>query len=274
MRRFFNWLIPELANFSETERRIQDRSMAAAWIGAVGLALIVTFVEMGLDAVATDGLRTMLRPLVFTLVTLSCTAVVMRASYRQSATFFREQALLTQALEHQALFDGLTELPNRRQFHDRLQRLLETSRPDQAGFALLVMDLDGFKDINDTLGHAVGDVLLQEIASRLQSELPTQDMVARLGGDEFVVILADQPRASVAKAAHRLLDAVAMALPLDGHVVQVSASIGIALYPEHGRNGDLLLRRADLAMYAAKRTGNSYVLYTPDLEPAEYPAVA
>jgi diguanylate cyclase (GGDEF)-like protein len=273
MRRLLFWLIPELALMSERERRGQHASLVAAWIGAVALALVMSLVAMTLDALVSDmALRTVLRPLVFTLLTLSITALVMRMSYRQSAVFYGEQAVLNGALEHQAFFDGLTDLPNRRQFHDRLQRSVDDSRERglDPGFALLVVDLDDFKDVNDTLGRAVGDLLLQATAQRLLKVLRPQDMVARVGGDEFVVILAGQQIESARQVAARLLESVAVPLPLDGHVVRLSASIGIACCPSDGLNGDLLLRRSDLAMYAAKRTGAAYAMYTPDLEAAAH----
>ena len=268
MRRLANWLVPDFASVPESERSVQGRAMAVAWIGTVGFAMVLTLVEMGLEWAAPEGLRGFLRPVVFTLAALMSTAMVMRASYRESAKFYVNKARLIEALEHQALFDSLTDLPNRRQFHDHLQRSLEGTPGEDAGFALLMIDLDGFKDINDTFGHAVGDLLLQGLATRLHAALRPTDLVARLGGDEFAVVLAEQPRESVVQVAARLVDLLGRPLALDGLEVRVTASIGIALCPEHGANGDLLMRHADLAMYAAKRTGASYALFTPGLEPA------
>jgi diguanylate cyclase (GGDEF)-like protein len=274
-RRLLNWLIPELALISERERRGQNRAIVAAWIGAVGLAAIMTLVAMGLEAgVANEPLRLVLRPLLFTLVTLSLTAVVMKMSYQQSAKYFGEQQVLNAALEHQAFFDALTDLPNRRQFHDRLQQSLDAGRLSGAGFALLVVDLDGFKEVNDTLGHAVGDLLLQAVASRLQAALRPQDMVARVGGDEFVVILPGHHAESAEQVADCVLRVVAEPLQLDPHLVRVTASIGIASSPADGADGDLLLRRGDLAMYAAKRSQATYAVYGPHLEPSLHPQAA
>src|ERR1700730_16989284 len=124
MRRLANWLVPDFASVPETERSVQSRAMAVAWIGTVGFAMVLTLVEMGLEWAAPDGLRIFLRPVVFTLAALMSTAMVMRASYRESAKFYLHQRELNQALEHQALFDALTDLPNRRQFHDHLRRSL------------------------------------------------------------------------------------------------------------------------------------------------------
>jgi diguanylate cyclase (GGDEF)-like protein len=274
MRRLLHWLIPEFALISEKDRVTHTRALVAAWFGALGLALVVTLVEMGLDALTPDDVRVFLRPVVFTLVTLTCTALVMRVSYRESAKSYREQAQLNQALEHQALFDGLTDLPNRGQFHDRLQRSLDGSRVGDAGFALMVVDLDDFKNVNDTLGHVVGDLLLQEVARRLLGVLRPQDMVARVGGDEFVVILAGEQEESSRAVARRLLEALGVSVLLDGHQVRVTASIGIAVCPTHGTTADPLLRHGDLAMYAAKRAGGTYAVYAPEMEPAELPTAA
>ena len=267
--RLATWLIPELALVSDKERRVQYRALAVAWIGAVALAILLTLADIALDLTAGGELRLLLRPVVFTLVTLSCTALVMRASFRQSGTFTAERVSLNRALHHQALFDALTDLPNRRQFHDRLQRMLDANVTSRTGFALLVIDLDGFKDINDTLGHAVGDGLLQEIARRLQTGLHPLDMVARVGGDEFVALLTARQEQSAVQVARRLLEAVAVPMSLDGRPVHVSASIGVAVCSAEGSTADLLLRRADLAMYVAKRTGGTYAVYGPDIEPAE-----
>jgi len=274
MRRITDWLIPHFSAVPESERNVQSRAMVVAWIGTVGFAMVLTLVEMGLEWAAPDGPRALLRPLVFTLAALMSTAMVMRASYRESAKFYVHQAELNLALEHQALFDALTDLPNRRQFHDHLGRSLEGAPDAATGFALLMIDLDGFKDINDHFGHAVGDLLLQAVATRLHHALRPTDLVARLGGDEFAVVLAEQPRESVVQVAARLVALLGQPLALDGRQLQVSASVGIALSPEHGTNGDLLMRRADLAMYAAKRHGGSFAVYTPALEPGDRPAAA
>src|SRR5579859_76925 len=267
MRRLTEWLIPHFRSVPESERSVQSRAMVVAWIGTVGFAMVLTLVEMGLEWASPEGPRVFLRPLIFTLAALMSTAMVMRASYRESAKFYVHQAFLNLALEHQALFDALTDLPNRRQFHDHLKRALEATAVTGAGFALLMIDLDGFKDVNDTFGHAVGDLLLQGTATRLHTSLRPTDLVARLGGDEFAVVFAEQPRESVVQVAARLVELLGQPLTLGGQHVQVSASIGIAQCPEHGADGDLLMHHADLAMYAAKRSGGSYALYTPLMEP-------
>jgi diguanylate cyclase (GGDEF)-like protein len=274
MRRLTDWLISDFAYLPENERLAQRKVMMFSGLGASGLAILLTLLEMGLEWATPEGPRAFLRPVVFTLLVLCTTAMVMRASYTETAKFYLNKAALSQAFEHQARFDALTNLPNRRHFLDHLLLSLEGAAGARTSFALLMIDLDGFKDINDTFGHAVGDLLLQEVASRLQVALRPADLVARLGGDEFAVVLAEQPLESVIQVAARLVALLAQPLQLDGQLVQVSSSIGIARCPADGADGDLLMRRADLAMYAAKRTGGSYALYTPQLEPALLQATA
>ena len=170
------------------------------------------------------------------------------------------------ALAHQALYDGLTGLPNRTLLHERLHQAILTARREEGSLALLVMDLDRFKEVNDTLGHHYGDLLLREIGPRLQTALREADTIARLGGDEFAVVLPEADAAGAALVAHRLLQALMPPIMVEGRCLTVGASIGIALYPDHGADGETLLRRADIAMYVAKRARDGYTLYMPAQE--------
>ena len=174
----------------------------------------------------------------------------------------RQQA--AEALTHQALHDALTGLPNRLLLHDRLERAIAAARREQASVALLVMDLDRFKEVNDTLGHHYGDLLLCELGKRLHGALRDVDTVARLGGDEFAVLLPRANDADATQAALRLLDAINRPFLIDGHPIDVGASIGIALSPEHGSEPGTLLRRADVAMYIAKRGQVGHATYTSE----------
>ncbi|QJE03435.1 EAL domain-containing protein [Massilia forsythiae] len=171
---------------------------------------------------------------------------------------------------HQANYDELTGLPNRHMFRDRLRQ--EMHKADRgAGFAaLLFIDLDHFKEVNDRLGHAVGDALLAEAARRVKGCVRASDTLARLGGDEFTVILAGLDRvASVDRIAQAIIDALAHPFDLQGESASVSASVGIALYPADARGLPELLSYADQAMYAAKNAGcNRYSYFTPDLQEA------
>jgi len=171
-----------------------------------------------------------------------------------------------EALEHQALHDGLTRLPNRVLLEDRLQQVLVNARRDHRRFAMLLMDLNRFKEVNDTLGHAAGDMILCELAERLRHTVREPDTVARLGGDEFAVILANADSAGAVDAARRLGTALEPAFVLQGKPLSLAASIGIAVYPEHGTDFEGLLRRADIAMYTAKRRHGDFAVYEPAMD--------
>jgi diguanylate cyclase (GGDEF)-like protein/PAS domain S-box-containing protein len=185
-------------------------------------------------------------------------------AYYGRVWFFRDITAHKQAedaLRHQALHDMLTELPNRALLHDRLEHALQAARRDSSALALLVMDLDNFKDVNDTFGHHCGDLLLQEVGRRLRGALRASDTFARLGGDEFAVVLPAANASVATHVAEQLVQALEHPFALEGHHLVVGASIGISVYPEHGSDADTLLRRADVAMYVAKRAGGGYALY-------------
>ncbi len=162
---------------------------------------------------------------------------------------------LADDLAHRALYDGLTALPNRALLHDRLQAAVRAAHRAGGALALLYLDLDGFKGVNDRLGHHAGDLLLQQVAARLRGVLRASDTAARLGGDEFVVLLPGDDAAGAEASARRLLDALASPCLLHGVPQRVMASLGIAVYPADGTDAEALLRRADGAMYRAKRAG-------------------
>ncbi|OIN92514.1 MAG: hypothetical protein AUJ20_07445 [Comamonadaceae bacterium CG1_02_60_18] len=172
-----------------------------------------------------------------------------------------------QALAHQASYDTLTGLPNRALFGDRLVQLVASSQRHGKNFALLFVDLDRFKEVNDTLGHQVGDRLLKELAQRLQDGVRAEDTVARIGGDEFVVLLPDTDEAGALAAADNLLARVRAELVLDQTLpYRPMASMGMALFPRDGDTPDLLMRNADLAMYGAKLDGRNRVCtYAPTM---------
>jgi diguanylate cyclase (GGDEF)-like protein len=174
----------------------------------------------------------------------------------------RKQVHMRQAeLEHQALHDGLTNLPNRTLLHDRVEHAIHLARREHKHFALLMMDLDRFKEVNDTLGHHVGDNLLVEVGKRLFKILREIDTVARLGGDEFAILLPsteiDQARAT----AKKILSALEEVFAIDELNLYVNASVGIADYPEHGTDVATLLQRADVAMYVAKHNKLGVAVY-------------
>ncbi|MEG4087007.1 CHASE2 domain-containing protein [Microcoleus sp. POL10_C6] len=166
-------------------------------------------------------------------------------------------------LSHQAYHDSLTGLPNRQMFYECLHKSLEIASSTQELVALLFLDLDGFKSINDTLGHNVGDLLLKTVASRLKKCLRGSDTISRLGGDEFTVILPAIPgREEAAKVAEKICDAIMQPFILEEHTVSVTTSIGISLYPIDGQEPEMLVKNADVAMYRAKERGkNQYHFY-------------
>ena len=164
-------------------------------------------------------------------------------------------------LQEQALHDALTGLPNRALLHDRLSQAASRAQRDGRGYALLLLDLDHFKEVNDALGHAVGDVLLKEVATRLASAVRASETLARLGGDEFAIVLAAPNAYHAERAATRVQSVMAPPFTIDGHVLRVAASIGIALCPAHSRDLKDWLRKADIAMYEAKRRGVGFRLY-------------
>ncbi len=171
---------------------------------------------------------------------------------------------------HQANFDPLTELPNRRLLRDRLEQKIKIANRSGLPLALMCIDLDNFKDVNDTLGHDVGDILLKDAAQRLSSCVRGVDTVARMGGDEFTVILGDlDDPDSIKRVAQDILHKLALPFHLGDEVVYVSGSIGITLYPEDARGIDELLKNADQAMYAAKHQGrNCFSYFTPAMQEA------
>jgi diguanylate cyclase (GGDEF)-like protein len=164
--------------------------------------------------------------------------------------------------EHQALHDSLTGLPNRVLFHDRVEQAIESARRHDTGAVVMVMDLDHFKEINDTLGHYHGDRLLQLVGERITSVLRAEDTVARLGGDEFAVLLPSVPdRTYAVTIADKILAGLRSTFEIDGLGLEVGASIGIACFPQHGEDKETLIQRADIAMYVAKSGKSGAQLY-------------
>nr|WP_249116072.1 EAL domain-containing protein [Azoarcus sp. L1K30] len=169
-----------------------------------------------------------------------------------------ERKRMEQAIWREANYDALTGLPNRRLFHDRLREEIKRAQRHGTRLAQLFIDLDRFKEINDTLGHDLGDKLLIEAAARIHKVLRASDTVSRLGGDEFVVVLPDMDdKSAAATVAQHIIDQMQMPFELDGKLAYVSASIGIAFYPDDSTEIDTLLSYADQAMYAAKAQGRN-----------------
>ena len=165
------------------------------------------------------------------------------------------------ALEYQSLHDSLTGLPNRACLLEELSEVLETAGELDGHAGLMIMDLDHFKEINDTLGHPVGDLILQEVARRLAAAIDNQGMTARLGGDEFAVILPSADHARCSEMASFIARALEREFQVGGHKLYVGGSVGVAMYPDHGTEVSVLMRHADVAMYLAKHTGRHSAFY-------------
>jgi len=172
----------------------------------------------------------------------------------------------TAALQYQALHDALTELPNRSLLSDRIRQSVLLAQREHHELALLVMDLDRFKDINDTLGHQYGDKVLQEVSTRMREALRESDTIARLGGDEFAILLPNTGLGQAKAIADKLLQIVEEPLTIGEQVLHVGGSIGITLYPQHGEDEVALLQRADVAMYVAKRGHHGSAVYDPSVD--------
>ncbi|MEE9250217.1 MAG: EAL domain-containing protein, partial [Alphaproteobacteria bacterium] len=168
-------------------------------------------------------------------------------------------------LEHLALHDALTDLPNGSLLNDRIEVAVRAARRTRESFALLLLDLDRFKEINDTLGHPVGDAVLKEVGRRLAASLGDAVTIARLGGDEFAVLLpmATNPGDHARRLAERIVGALQAPFEVDRMSLEVGGSIGIAMFPQHGEDPSRLLRSADVAMYMAKREPGTIALYDP-----------
>jgi diguanylate cyclase (GGDEF)-like protein/PAS domain S-box-containing protein len=177
-----------------------------------------------------------------------------------------DQKRTAQSIWQQASFDPLTGLPNRRLLHNRLEQEVKKAHRGGESFALLYLDLDGFKEINDTLGHDKGDLLLKEVAQRLLCCVRESDTVARLGGDEFTIILIEiEDQSSIERVAQCLLSSLIEPFSLGEDRANISASIGITLYPDDARGVNDLLKSADKAMYAAKKGGRNTFCYFTDV---------
>jgi diguanylate cyclase (GGDEF)-like protein/PAS domain S-box-containing protein len=178
-----------------------------------------------------------------------------------------ERKVAQERVQYLAYYDALTGLPNRTLLLDRLAKALAAARRQNNKIVLLYLDLDRFKGINDSLGHSVGDLFLQEVAGQLKRWGREQDTVARLGGDEFLIMLTDVkdiPDAAV--AAERLMDAMTADFVVQGHTLGVSCSLGISVFPEHGADSETLIKNADAAMYSAKADGrNNFRFFTDDM---------
>jgi len=179
----------------------------------------------------------------------------------------QERRIAEDKVRHLAHHDALTGLPNRRLLEDRLEQALVRARRQHLHVAVLFVDLDRFKNVNDTLGHRTGDLLLRAVALRLRESLREGDTVSRVGGDEFVLILPDMATTLAASdTAHKLLESLAQPYAIENHMLNVTPSIGIGIFPKDGTDVETLISRADAAMYHAKQMGRkNYQVFDPGM---------
>jgi len=269
--------VPRAGEFHFTPDDLPGILVAAAAFFLVNSTLVAVVIALVQDIrigrylvqdwffqVSTGGLMLGLAPMValaadFALPSVALLFLPLLAVHRGG-----RQAI---AKEHQAVHDSLTGLPNRSLFRHQIEQVVNAGRRADRTAAVMLIDLDHFKEINDTLGHHAGDRLLQEVSERLRSSLDEQHMVARLGGDEFGVLLADRvDQAKAGAVAEHLLAQLREPFSIEGLTLEVDASIGIACAPEHGSAVEQLIQRADIAMYAAKEGGRGHLLFEPQLD--------
>lgn len=184
----------------------------------------------------------------------------------RDAAVRRERRREAQRLAHLAYHDALTDLPNRTLLHDRLAQAIRAAQRDRAPVSLLVVDLDGFKQVNDSYGHRAGDRVLQQVAARLRAMLRGADTVARLGGDEFAIVLPSTGLDGAVQIARRVLQEIQEPCAVEHRQLSVRGSVGIAWFPEHAKSADHLLQKADLAMYLAKSDSAGMAVYASKRE--------
>jgi len=178
-----------------------------------------------------------------------------------------ERKLNEKRIHHLANYDSLTDLPNRTYLDNSFKQILSLTRRNEENLSIMLLDLDHFKNINDTLGHYIGDKLLIESAIRLQSILREEDTIARLGGDEFIILLPNINVKNIDNIAQKLLEILSAPFEIDNHELNISASIGISLYPHDGEDFETLYKNADTAMYRAKHEGrNGYCFFTDEMQ--------
>ena len=266
----------ELKHVMNTRRPYVEGPVTDHWGTWVSTRVPVTstihtpnFVMLSIDVAATDWNRLVLKktivPVITTLIFLGILIGFFYQNKVRDRLFF-EQLHSTSELNDLANNDALTGLPNRRLLEDRMIQALKSAKRTQHIVAVLFLDLDNFKPVNDSYGHAVGDELLKTVAGRLIRLLREEDTVARIGGDEFIILL---PKLRVEQqaivTAEKIVSELAMPFNILGHSVHIGASVGIVLYPRHDIDPYNLIKYADSAMYVAKRQGrNCYSIYTAD----------
>ncbi len=225
--------------------------------GTKALLVVHRFSSAGIGALVHAYRQRMIIPVFFYLWLMVWVSLILNH-------LLRELSSQKDQMRQMALHDPLTGLPNRTLMQDRLAQLMQTSRRDRTRFAFAVIDLNGFKGINDRYGHLYGDELLRQAAKRIEGALRGSDTAARLGGDEFVVLLASADEAGWQSVFERIWNSLNAPYTLSDTEARLGASIGVAISPVHGEDADALLLRADWAMYAAKAKGGGINVFEPE----------
>lgn len=257
--------VPRAGRFRMTAAVVMGLAIATSFYVQVSSARIA---KGSVSGSAHSGLDVGWLAILTIIVTLSIISIALIFSVLdmrmqlKTSNLASSLARANQELTYLALHDNLTKLPNRALMEDRLGQLVQEADREKKRFAIMFMDLDGFKAINDAFGHHIGDLLLIEAAERIREVASPQDTVARVGGDEFVLLTEAGEPAEAAAIGHRLVSALAQPFLIRGHEVRVSLSLGVALYPTDGDSQEDLLRNADAAMYHAKAQGrNGYCFF-------------
>jgi diguanylate cyclase (GGDEF)-like protein len=277
------WFIGDTMNLNNVAGGGGDNTYAGNifWCVGFGLLTIAPWQRASApEGLRVEGRRMLLAPFLFSAVALAVLAFdqvhptngvtvllalgAVAVALARTTMTLRELQLLADA-RHESLIDELTGLPTRRHFHRRLDAVLREAEAENLPFALLVFDLDRFKELNDTLGHGAGDTLLQLVGRRLRDDLGRGVLLARLGGDEFAVLLPPgNGHEAALRVGRRVLEAIERPFEVEGLELDVGVSVGVALYPEHATADGELLRRADVAMYLAKGAGGGVAMYDPE----------
>jgi diguanylate cyclase (GGDEF)-like protein len=218
---------------------------------------------LAVNGVTQEWLAIMVIIITFAVLSIALLTALLEVKFE---LYSEKMYQANQELRQMVLYDHLTGLPNRSLLADRIEQAMLKARRNQHNFAVLFLDLNGFKKVNDTLGHHIGDLLLIDVAKRLANTVRAQDTVARLGGDEFIILIDQCSRREAAVVAEKLLAVVEQSYLLEDRTIEIAASIGIAYYPDDGQNGHTLMVNADMAMYASKHDGhNGYTFYEASL---------
>jgi len=200
---------------------------------------------------------------VSTMITSQASVLVME----QTHELRKQSELLQQRAAYDATHDSLTGLPNRALFLDRLKQATSAGKRENLSLAVMILDIDRFKEVNDTLGHHNGDILLKQVGLRLSGAIRESDTLSRIGGDEFGIILAKlSSERDVENVAKKIIHSLASPFALDTLSLEIQVSIGLASFPKHGRDADTLIQKADVAMYTSKQSNAEYVVYSSDIE--------